>query len=231
MNSIHIIGTGPGDSELLTIKAARILENADEIFFPESNGKSTALDIVKDYINKNARTTALFFPMLKDKLLFEENGKNNANIIINSLSQGKKCAFITLGDPAFYSTFFYLKAHIESAGFSLEIIPGISSFSAGIATASEILAIGSERVAIIPYLKHNNDLYDYIDKFECVVLMKVFKVFDAVLEVMKQKNAVEKSVLICNLGLQDEKILKGKEITKISSNELTYFTTLIIKKD
>ena len=97
------IGVGPGDPELMTIKAKRILNEVDIIFTPVSleNKKSRALEIIEDIIDYEDRIKKLVFPMSADQTKKKKYWKRNTQIIIDKLKENKKLAFITIGDPLF----------------------------------------------------------------------------------------------------------------------------------
>jgi len=228
MPKFYAIGVGPGDKELLTLKAVKILNSVDVVFSPVSNNKNTALDIAKEYINNKCEIICLNFPMIRDKEILKENWKNAVQIILEKLNKNKSVAYITLGDVAFYSTFSYIKNMIEYNGFDVEIIPGIPSFSAGAASSKITICEGKEKVIILPYIDKDSKLEFYIDNFDSIILMKIFKVFDYIKDIIINKNIVENCTLFYNIGMKNEKIYRGKEI--LYAENIGYFTTLIITK-
>lgn len=225
MGKFYAIGVGPGDSELITLKAKKVLEKADVIFAPFSDNKSVALDIVKEYINYN-KVIKLAFPMTKNKDILKQNWKIASDVILKQLKHSNTVAFITLGDTAFYSTFSYVKDVIIENGFDVEIIAGITSFSAGAAAAGITLSENCERVVIIPYLSKDEKLEFYLDNFETIILMKVFKSFNYVKDVIIKKGLLNNCTLFSNVGMDNELIFNGVEI--LNADNLGYFTTLII---
>jgi len=140
-SKLYCIGCGPGDPDLLTLKAINLIKNADIIYTPTAReGKpSVALSIVEKFINKGTEVHQLIFPMVKDFSKLKENWKNNALQITNSIRDGKKTVYLTVGDPSLYSTWIYIyKELIEKhKDIEVEIVPGITSifsFSAEIKT-------------------------------------------------------------------------------------------------
>ena len=103
---LYCIGCGPGDPELVTIKAINLIKNADIIFTPTAreNKPSVALSIVEKYVSKGTEVRQLIFPMTKDVTKLKESWKNNANEISEAVRIGKKAVYLTVGGPSLYST-------------------------------------------------------------------------------------------------------------------------------
>src|SRR3954464_10817346 len=101
---LFCIGCGPGDPDLLTVRAVELIRGADMIFAPTARqGKaSIALSVVEKYINKFTKTVSLVFPMVKDKESLRDYWKRNADEIASAVRTGKKVVYLTVGDPALY---------------------------------------------------------------------------------------------------------------------------------
>ncbi len=240
---LYVIGVGPGDPELLTLKAVRILKDIPFICVPKGReeGKSLALSIVKRALTlDNKEIMEIHFPMRKTRSQNTEHRAQNtdkeldikwdeaAEMILNVLNKGEDGAFLTMGDPTIYSTFFYLYDRIleMSPSLGIEIIPGVSSINAAASRAKTFLGLADEKIAILPATYVDN-LGDTIEKFDTVVLMKVHKVFDRVLKALDEMNLSEKAVYISKAGMDDEKIIRN--IRHIKEEDLNYFSILIIK--
>ena len=126
------IGVGPGDPELMTVKAARIVGEADIIITPKTEKKdgSVALNIAKPYIQVHTEIVPVVFPMVLDDNAQAEGWQEAKKIILSYLEAGKNVVFLTLGDPMFYSTYMYVYRLIENTGFEIETIPGVTAFCA-----------------------------------------------------------------------------------------------------
>ena len=158
MGKLYGIGVGPGDPELLTLKAYKILNQADVIFCPEKKkgAGSFAFDIIKEHIkDSKAQIVNLEYPMHYKgdelKKMWEENGR----LISEYLKGDKTGAFITLGDPSVYSTFMYTLPYIEAFGTETEVVPGIPSFCAAAAISKIPLTAWDEDLVIAPVRKNN----------------------------------------------------------------------------
>ncbi len=125
--TLYGLGVGPGDPELLTIKAARILGECDAVLAAAStkNKHSIALDIARAHIRPETEIIRLGFPMTRDKSVQRDAWRQNARITADILEQGKNAAFITLGDPSLYSTFSYLLPALRTVlpDVETEIVP------------------------------------------------------------------------------------------------------------
>ena len=153
---LYGIGVGPGDPELLTLKAKRILDGADVIAVPvkESGELSTALEIIRPVVDlEKKELLEVVFRMAKDT---EERKKCRAAVgeqLTAELSKGKNIAMITLGDVSVYSTYMYVNQYVAEHGFEMEIIPGIPSFCSGAAAAKLPLMEGNESLVIVPSVR------------------------------------------------------------------------------
>ncbi|MGB9812711.1 MAG: SAM-dependent methyltransferase [Thermovenabulum sp.] len=126
MGKLYGIGIGPGDPELLTIKAVKVIKSCDVVFLPSSKGFSLAEKVIEGYIKDKTRVY-FDFPMGKDNF---NNYKKAAQTIYSLLMEGKTGAFVTIGDALAYSTFIYLYRELERLDVEVEIIPGVPSFCA-----------------------------------------------------------------------------------------------------
>jgi precorrin-2/cobalt-factor-2 C20-methyltransferase len=235
---LYVLGVGPGDPELLTLKAARILNGISCICVPKGRegGSSLALSIVKRAVNIDGKEIIeAHFPMRKTKKqdsdLCELDTKWNETVqtVLSRLNRGIDMAFITIGDPTIYSTFFYLYDKLLELNpeLSIEIIPGVSSINTAAARAGLSLGLADEKIAILP-ATYMDDLKETLKKFDTVVLMKVHGVFNSVRNILNDMNLADNAVYISRAGMDDEKIFR--DIKNIKLEDLNYFSLLIIKK-
>ncbi|MEF2733777.1 MAG: precorrin-2 C(20)-methyltransferase, partial [Blautia sp.] len=147
------LGVGPGDPELLTIKALRIIQESDVIAVPGNQVEdSVAYQIVKG-VYKELDSKVLLpvaMPMTKDKAVLEANHEKAADDVEVCLKEGKQVAFLTLGDPTVYSTYMYVHKRIQSRGYEVEIVSGIPSFCAVAARLNISLVEMAEPLHVIP---------------------------------------------------------------------------------
>lgn len=228
---LYGVGVGPGDPELVTLKAKRILEEADCIAVPRNAVKkdSLALSIVRNIIGKDRDIIELFFPMSFDEKTLESSWKKAAEELRDRLDTGMNVAFITLGDPTVYSTYMYMHKAISNMGYRTEIIPGITSFCAAAARAGISLGENRETIAVVPSAYECDKLDSIISDFDNIVLMKIARKFHSLKAKLKEQGLDGKAVLVSRCGLEDE--LVEFDLDKVNGEILSYFTTMIIKKN
>ena len=147
------IGTGPGDPELITLKAVRILTECDVIAVPcASADKSFAYSVAKAAVPAVCEKTVLCIdmPMTRDASVRDMAERKGAERIADALVEGKDVCFVTIGDPTVYSTYMYLQRRIADMGYECCIISGVTSFCAAAAELGISLCEGMEQLHIIP---------------------------------------------------------------------------------
>ena len=149
---LYGIGVGPGDPELMTLKAVRLIEECDIVAVPKSGeGEGVARQIakgaVKDFEQKNVIEVSM--PMTRDPQVLEQSHQAAAQLIEGYLKEGKSVAFLTLGDPAIYSTYIYVHKRVQQHGYPVEMVPGVPSFCAVAAKLNTGLAEGAQPLHII----------------------------------------------------------------------------------
>lgn len=221
---LYGVGIGPGDKELITLKAVNIIKNADVIALPDSlSGKNRAYEIIKEYIS-GKEIIYLPMPMTKDKEHLKVSHESGAELIIRYLDKGKNTAFATLGDPSVYSTYMYVHRIVESKGYTVEMVPGVTSFCASAARLNMSLCDGDEPLIIIPanYKDNKGLLQLYGNK----VLMKSGKKIAKVKKEIDECGLTSKTYMVENCGMEEEKIYN--DFSKIS-DESSYFSLIIVK--
>lgn len=223
--TLYGIGVGPGDPELLTLKAIRTIKESDIIAVPrEQKEQSVAYQIVKQVIEDIDEKLILpiYMPMTKDRQQLQKSHQKGAEKIIEYLEQGKKVAFLTLGDPTIYSTYLYLHRLIEDRGYKTEIVSGVPSFCAVSARLNQGLVENKEQLHIIP---SSYDLRDSLHLPGTKILMKAGKKLGAVKAQLAQLDS--QVYMIENCGMENEKIYKSIEEIK---EDAGYYSLIIVKE-
>ena len=202
--TLYGIGVGPGDPELLTVKAVNLLQKSDIIAVPDKgSGEKTALNIVKDYVEGKALLYCAT-PMTRDAEKLEEGYTLSAERICEQLEQGKDVAFITLGDPTVYSTYIYIHKKVVAKGYDAEIIPGVTSFCAVAARLGRSLCERSERLMIVP--ASHKEVDDCLKIDSNFVFMKAGREITALKEKLGEYNLLEGSAMVENCGMEGERV-------------------------
>ena len=225
------IGVGPGNPELLTLRAYKILKEIDVLCTPKAKteGDSLALSIVNQAVERDFTLLELLFPMSKDEQVLQEHWDRAAQQVLALLNQGKSVAFITIGDPMFYSTYAYiLKRITKDPAIEVETIPGITAFSACTSFLNQPLAEAEEKIAVIPAAYDLGHIKETLQNFENVVMMKVNKAFDQIVDVLRELNLLDKGVFISRCGYPDQ--FYTRDLESLVGQPRDYMSILIVKK-
>ncbi len=225
------LGVGPGDPELLTLKALRVLENVDTVFVPRAaqDKESLALSIAKPYIGKDTRVVDLLFPMTRDRERLEKSWDDAASRIREHLKRGERTAFLTVGDPMLYSTYIYLYKRVKAFGYPVVTVPGIPSICAAAASAGFPLGEGDEKMALIPWSKEQALDPEVLRSFSSLALLKVSSDFDGIIDTLKEAGFLNHSVLVSRCGHADERI--EENLAPLKGSPVPYFSLILARKE
>ncbi len=239
MTSLIGIGVGPGDPELLTVKAVKAIQNADIIMCPASNQDrpSIALSVVSSLIDesKNQEIIKLIFPMTKDKDVLEQTWKRNAKIMAETVLTGKNVVYLTVGDPFLYSTWIYMHKDLKKKypEMNISVIPGIVSIFTFAAKVGVSVAEGAEKVAIIPSCYDLSSVKEIAKHSESIIFLKDGRYFDQVIKVLKESGFPDDSIFAIgqDLGTENE-IIRKMTLGEVNDETLTtkYFSILVVKR-
>ncbi len=234
-----MVGVGPGDPELLTLKAVRILEKCPSWLAPAAKigGDSTALTIVGGAVSSEGKDILVHhFPMKKvhsgtaPDPEIQQAWDKAAEWVYDQLKQGLDVALPTLGDPAIYCTGFYvyqtlLRIHPDA---KVEIVPGISAIGATAAAAKMSLCLGDEELLVIPAVFENQRLRETLQQFRSLVFMKVYKSMDRIVPILKEMDLLANAVLVECTSMGEERV--HHDVEGALGRKLHYFSTLIVRK-
>ena len=205
---LYGVGVGPGDPELMTLKAVRVLREADVVMVPGTC--------------KSDRTA---LRMVRDKAVLEKAYEAAAEQIIAYLTRGRQVAFLTLGDPTVYSTYMYIHKKVKARGYEVEVVPGVTSFCAAAARLNMSLCQGSEPLLIIP-ASHGAEAL--IDVKANKVFMKAGKSILELKEELKKRGLLQHAAMVENCSMEGERVYEHfEDLTEPSG----YFSLVIAKED
>ncbi|MDR0453418.1 MAG: precorrin-2 C(20)-methyltransferase [Deferribacteraceae bacterium] len=229
MNKIKIIGVGPGDPELVTVKAVRVLREADVVYVPESDagGRSVAEKIISPYVSKE-KIRLSYFPMTNDEEELDRRYVALAEEVTDIMLSGKKVAYVTLGDGMLYSTALYLSERLKRKGVCHEFIPGIPSYVACANLIQIPLAEKRECFAIAGVPENTEGICGFVDRFNTVAFMKISKRLPVLLEYVK-KYKPKTAMLVCRGTLDGEKIVDLTQTEGVEP-DAGYLAIAFIKK-
>jgi precorrin-2/cobalt-factor-2 C20-methyltransferase len=232
LGTFYGIGVGPGDPELLTIKAVKILNSVDAVFTAASskNEYSLAKDIASPHLKAGAEVETLNFPMTADEKELDAAWSSNAVRVAELLRAGKSAAFLTLGDCLTYSTYSYLLPFLKKIIPDAPVVsvPGITSYQLAAARLNRPLCLNSESFTVLSGTGDEKNFSALMDSSDNLAIMKSYRGRDKVLSLIKEKKLLGSTALCCRLGLPDEEVTDGLE--EDFPDSASYFTIFLINK-
>ncbi len=227
--TLYGVGVGPGDAELMTIKAIKTIDHCDIIAVPTSSndGTSIAYNIALQAFRELANKECMFLdlPMTRDPLILKAKQNLAANLICEELDNDKDIAFLTLGDPTVYSTYIYIHRIVKHMGYKTKIIPGIPSFCAAAAALDISLTEADQPIHVIP--GSYDCMEESIDLTGTKVIMKAGRSLSKVRSMLKERNMLSETKMVQNCGMDNEKLYKNMEQVPDTS---AYFSILVVKE-
>ena len=218
------VGVGPGDPELMTLKAVRLIKENDVIMVPgkdprESVAYRIAVQALPELAEKDL--VPIDLPMLKDREELKASHRRGAELIESYLDKGQNAVFLTLGDPTVYCTFTYIQKYLTEDGYDTELVNGVTSFCAAASRLNIPLGEWNEPIHIIPAVHGKGEDFDTEGNY---VLMKSGS---RMKELKQELEASGRDLYaVVNCGMDDEKVYHSAgEIP----DETGYFTLLISK--
>lgn len=223
------VGIGPGDPELMTLKAVNTINACEIIAAPRTkSGQMLALDITKGSCNLDGKTIVpMDFVMERDPAKRAAKYNEGCDKVTEYLDKGYDVAMVNLGDVSVYATVMYIIEILEARGYETEMIPGITSFSAIAATLNTSLTEMNEPLHIIP--ASAGDLDEMLELKGNKVLMKSASQLQNTIDTLKKHDMLDKASLVANCGLPNEVVMRTIEEDEELPTQAGYFTTLIVK--
>lgn len=223
------VGVGPGDPELMTLKAVNIINACDVIAAPRTkSGQMLALDIAKGSCDIDGKTIVpMDFVMDRDPAKRQAKYSEGVDKVAEYLYKGMDVAMVNLGDVSIYATVMYIIDILDQRGYETVMIPGITSFSAIAATIGTSLTEMNEPLHIIP--ASAGDLDEMLELKGNKVLMKSASQLTNTIETLKAHGMLDKASLVANCGLPNEVVMKTIAEDEELPTQAGYFTTLIVK--
>lgn len=233
IGTFYGVGIGPGDPELLTRKAVRVLTAVDWIFFPfeSRTGASFARRILASLNLPAAKFRQVSLGMSQDRGPDQHTYATAVAAMARELHQGKSVAWITQGDPLLYSTFIHLYVEMRQRfpEVPIDIVPGVSSPSAAAAAAGVPVALLADKVAVVPAVYGLETLPSLLDTFATVFLMKVNSVLEPLLDTLAALPYKVQSVYVEKVGTPEERIVT--DVHTLRGQKLSYFSLVILRRD
>lgn len=226
---LYGIGVGPGDPELMTVKAVRILHQVDLVLAAAStkNEESLALEIARPHLRPDTPVIRLGFPMSRNPDVLSQAWRDNAWKVLSELRAGRNAAFLTLGDPLLYSTFAYLLRTVRQLDPEqpVTVVPGITSFQAAAAATETVLAESSQNLLILPGIREAHTLRDHLEQVDNAVILKAYTNFSAIRAELRATPTDKHCVFASRLGMADQFITRNLEC---APEDPTYLSLLLL---
>lgn len=219
------IGVGPGDPELLTLKAVRLIGNTPVVAYPVADGgESLARRIASVAIGPDAVELPVTIPMCPERAPARAAYDEAACAIADHLDAGRDVAFLCEGDPFFYGSFMYLFARLAKSN-PCAVVPGVTSLTACAAALARPLAARNDVLTVIPATLPDDRLRAALDKTEAAAIIKVGRHFDKVRAVLKKAGLAQRAMIIEAATTDNEKITP---LADIPQGERPYFSTILV---
>ena len=219
------VGVGPGDPELMTLKAVRLIRENDVIALPGKEPKETvayriAAAVAPDL--KDKELVPVYMPMVKDRALIDEEHRKAAKMLEGYLDRGKNVVYLTLGDSTVYCTFSYIQHYLEADGYATELVPGITSFCAAAARLNVPLVEWDEPLHVLPAVHRTDADLSAPGNY---VLMKSASQMKAVKETLRKSGHTV--MMVENCGMETERLYRSVEEIP---DDAGYFSLIIAKE-
>ncbi len=224
---LYGIGVGPGDPELMTLKAHRLLSGATTIVYPApDNGSSFARQIASDYIPKGVKEISIVIPMSPDRFPIKEIYDQAAKEIASILSAGEDVVVLCEGDPFFYGSFMYLYGRLKGQ-YECQVIPGVSSIMAGASVSGEPIASLNEVFTVAPGPLPEARLRELIDLSDSLVLSKVGRHFSKLYQVISDAGWLDHAVYLERVTLTEQRLMPLRDV---DGDKMPYFSLIQLNK-
>jgi len=221
------VGVGPGDPDLLTIKAVKAIKAAPVIAYVSANGgASMARQIVAEHMTGKAKEIKFTLPMHPMPELAQSAYDEGASRIGAELEQGQNVVALCEGDPMFYGSFGHIFQRLAHQ-YPTEIIPGISSVMAAAAAAGQPLAFGQDCFAVIPATMPEELLKVRLQAANSAVILKLGRHVEKVRSVLNQLDLVQHATYVERASSAEEKIVS---LTDLDQSDVPYFSLIIVSK-
>lgn len=229
---LYGLGVGPGDPELITLKAARVLNSADVVYAAASskNSYSLAVSIARPHIPDLTPVKMMPFPMTKDRIKKEQAWEKNARVLVEELQQNKLVAFITLGDSMTYSTFGYILQYVQQIAPEVPVIsvPGITSYQASAACLNAPLVEGEEALLILSGVNGGECLRKFAAPPDNLIFMKAYRNMSDIAAALEECGMLESSVAVAHCGLPEQEIVT--DVRELIRRPPNYWTLVLSKR-
>lgn len=223
------VGVGPGDPELLTVKAWRLIQNAAVIsYLTNAQGESQARSIARhamDMRAKSAEEIGIYMPMQNAREAANQAYDEGAQRIRKRLDRGLDVIFLCEGDPLFYGSFSYLLERLQDQ-YPCQVVPGISSINAAAATLLQPLTMLKESFAVINGRHNDSQILAALKQFDALVIMKAGQARPRILKLLAESGRSHEAKYLEYIGRDNQKVVS--DISQLENSAGPYFSLFVI---
>ncbi|MBW4528851.1 MAG: precorrin-2 C(20)-methyltransferase [Phormidium tanganyikae FI6-MK23] len=224
---LYGIGIGPGDPELLTMKAFRVLRSSAVVAYPMSDsGRKLARSIVAEYLRPEQIEVPMYFPFKLEESSQPYYDKA-AETLAEHLQAGRDVVVLCEGDPFFYGSFMYLYNRLSDR-FQTEVVPGVSCVMASPAILGTPLTYRNDVFMVLSAIMSAEELTSRLAIADAAAIIKLGKHFNKVVEVLKQVGLYDRAKYIERATMPDQRIVP---ISEINPSEVPYFSMIVIPSE
>jgi precorrin-2/cobalt-factor-2 C20-methyltransferase len=222
---LYGLGVGPGDPELMTVKAWRIISMAPVVAYLTANGtESTARDIARPFLPDDVIELKIDMPMRTEREPAQEAYDRGAAAITEHLKAGRDVAMLCEGDPFFYGSFMYIFARLADR-FETIVVPGVSSITAAAARMGRPLSARNDVLKVLPATLEADRLREELLTAQSTAIIKVGRHFGKIRNILSALDLISKATVIENATRPNERIRKVEDV---EGDSLPYFTTILV---
>lgn len=224
---VYGVGLGPGDPELMTLKAARVIASADVVAYPAPpDGPSFARGIAKAHISAEQTEIPVRMPLDPATFPADEAYGAGATAIAAELERGKTVAVLCQGDPCLYGSFMYLFDRL-SRDWPVEIVPGVSSLGATAGLAGRPLALRDEPLAVLPGILDDASLERLLSATEAAAILKVGRHVARLKALLAKLDLLETAVLVERATMADARV---RPLADVLEDRAPYFSLILTRR-
>ncbi len=223
--TLYGLGVGPGDPELITLKAHRILTASRVVAYPApDSGPSFAREIVAEYIGSKVEEIPIVIPMKPQRFPAQEIYDRAAVAIAAHLDKGADVVVLCEGDPFFFGSFMYLYARLNKT-YRVEVVPGVSSLMACAAAFGRPLAARNDVLTVIPAPLERDQLKRELMATDAAAIIKIGRHFDKVYSVLAELDLLERAGYVERASLPNQKVVR---LAQAKLEGAPYFSMILV---
>ena len=222
------VGVGPGDPQLLTLKACEVIRTADVLAYPvNGDGHSFARDTASGVIPAGAAELPIHVPMRVERAPAQNAYDAAASDIADHLGAGRDVAWLCVGDPLFYGSFMYLAARLGEAQ-TIEVVPGVTSLSACAARTVTPLGGRNDILSVIPATLGEDDLKRALESADTAAIIKLGRHFSKVRDVLRALGLSNRATVLAHVSGQEERV---SALENVTADDAPYFSTILVRRE